>query len=114
MNGILVSNNNLFSNELILTNLSYLESNGTYKEVYNRNVDAKDLQRLGYEGYLRYNTRLVRWIEWICNVQRVVRILMRQNLEWVQDPVVNEHDVLAEGTTEFGSDNIGYTLQDFE
>jgi hypothetical protein len=72
------------------------------------------LHRLGIEGYLRYNTRLVRWIEWSVQAQRMVRILMRQQLEWIQDPVVREHNAIAEETTEYGVDNRGYRLQEFE
>jgi hypothetical protein len=98
-------------NYTILDNLNYLDSNG---KLANISFEAKQLNNLGYQGYLRYNTRLVRWIEWFCNIQRVIRILMRKNLEWVQDPVVNQHDALAEETTEYSPGNLGYRLQDFE
>jgi hypothetical protein len=95
----------------IVKSLSYMKTDGDVEEVYSASANS---HRLGLEGYLRYNTRLVRWIEWIAQAQRVVRILMRQQLEWIQDPVVREHNAIAESTTEFGSDNRGYMLQDFE
>jgi hypothetical protein len=96
----------------LVDNLSYIGQDGKEKNVYSGNNAVT--HRLGLEGYLRYNTRLVRWIEWPAQIQRVVRILMRQQLEWIQDPIVYEHNALAEGVTEYGSDNRGYMLADFE
>lgn len=103
----------------LVRNLSFMGSDGKQVTVINNtagvaNANHMARHRLGLEGYFRYSTRLVRWIEWFAQIQRVVRILMRQQLEWVQDPVVREHNALAEGVTEFNPDNRGYMLSDFD
>lgn len=99
----------------VVRKLSYMKSTGDIETVYNdMGINRSHNQRLGLEGYLRYSTRLIRWVEWISQVQRLTRIIMRQQLDWVQDPIVREHNVLAEGTTEYDSNNMGYSLQDFE
>ena len=116
INGILILNWKDVNINPVVAVLSYIGSDGTEKHVYNAplGADYPITHRLGLEGYLRYNTRLVRWIEWPAQIQRIVRILMRQQLEWIQDPIVYEHNALAEGVTEFSSDNRGYILADFE
>ncbi len=91
------------------TMLQYMDKEGKLKQ-----VDAKDEKPFEYEGYLRYNTKLIRWTDWFVELQRCTRVLMRQQLEWVQDPVVIKHDALSEQVTDYGSDNKGFTLDDFE
>jgi hypothetical protein len=100
----------------IVRRLTYMQRNGREHDVLtpSNDVNKSALQHLGLQGYYRYNTRLVRWIEWISHVQRALRIIMRQQLDWVQDPVVQEHSALAEGVTEYSPDNRGYMLEDFE
>lgn len=75
--------------------------------------DVPNLQRLGYEGYIRYNSKLIRWVEWFAQIQRVMRLLMRNQLEWVRDPVVQSSDALAEEVTEYRNNNI-FQLADYE
>lgn len=60
----------------------------------------------------RYGTRLIRNVEWFANIQRLITILMRRQLEWVQDPVVQKHDALSEQLTEF-KDNNTFNQEDF-
>jgi hypothetical protein len=62
-----------------------------------------------YEGYLRYNSKLVGFIEWFAHLQRILRMLMRKQLEWVSDPVVHDNDAIAEEVTEFKSGELVIT-----
>jgi hypothetical protein len=39
---------------------------------------------------------------------------MRNQLEWLQDPVVMKHEALSEKVTDYGSNNRGFNLDDFE
>jgi hypothetical protein len=66
------------------------------------------------EGFIRYNTRYIRWIEWTVHVQRLIRLLMRNQLETANDPIVSDMAVLSDNFTEYRSDNKGYSLSDFE
>ncbi|MGL5935429.1 MAG: hypothetical protein ACRCZI_07375 [Cetobacterium sp.] len=66
------------------------------------------------EGYYRYHTKLVRWVEWFAQLQRVTRMLMRSQLEWVNDPVVRKHEAIAPEVTEFKTKISSFNLDDFE
>ncbi len=100
----------------ILRNLSYVDEKGNVQNVLSAGLPADNnrLQQLALEGYLRYNTKLIRWTEWFVHLQRITRILMRNQLEWVQDPVVMRHDALSESVTDYGHDHRGFSLDDFE
>jgi hypothetical protein len=94
-----------------ISGLSYQDAKNDITEV---NANPDKLQQFALEGYLRYNSKFVRWTEWFVHLQRVARILMRNQLEWMQDPVVLKHDALSENVTEYRSDNKGFQLDDFE
>ena len=65
------------------------------------------------EGYTRYQTKIVRYIEWFIHLQRVMRLLMRDQLQWVNDPIVHQSNALAEEITEFKGNNT-FEVKDFE
>jgi hypothetical protein len=67
-----------------------------------------------YKGFLRYNSKLVRYLEWFTQLQRISRYIMRDELEWVQDPVVQGSDALAEEVTEFRNNNDVFSLEEYE
>ena len=64
-------------------------------------------------GYNRYNTVIVRYIEWFVHVQRVMRLLMRSQLEWVNDPIVHKSNAISTDITEYDS-NRRFDIKDFE
>jgi len=64
-------------------------------------------------GYNRYNTHLVRNIEWFIQLQRIMRFVMRKQLSWVNDPIVHGSNALAPDVTEYDN-NRGFRLADFE
>ncbi len=65
------------------------------------------------EGYHRYNTCFVRYIEWFVHLQRSVRLLMRENLSSVTDPISHKQDALDNEVTDY-KDNNKFTVTDFE
>jgi hypothetical protein len=65
------------------------------------------------EGYNRYHTTIVRYVEWFVHLQRVMRLLMRDQLSWVNDPIVHKSNVINEQVTEYDS-NRKFELSDFE
>jgi hypothetical protein len=78
-------------------------------------VAANDLNvaLLKDEGYNRYNTHLVRNMDWFVQLQRVMRFIMRKQLSWVSSPIVHSSDTLTPEVTEY-SDNKSFTIDEFE
>ena len=64
-------------------------------------------------GYYRYQTIIVRYIEWFVQLQRVMRLLMRDQLTWVNDPIVHKSNAISNEITEYESNN-KFQLSDFE
>ena len=64
-------------------------------------------------GYVRYQTIIVRYIEWFVHLQRVMRLLMRDQLTWVNDPIVHKSNALSNEITEYDSNN-KFEMSDFE
>jgi hypothetical protein len=64
-------------------------------------------------GYARYQTILVRYIEWFVHLQRVMRLLMRDQLTWVNDPIVHKSNALSNEITEYENNN-KFEISDFE
>jgi hypothetical protein len=76
-------------------------------------IDAPFAVTSGQEGFIRYQSKLVRWTEWFVQLQRVVRLLMRSQLEWVKDPVVQGSDAISEEVTEYKKTGI-FSMGDYE
>jgi hypothetical protein len=72
-----------------------------------------NLLLLKREGYNRYNTHLVRNMDWFVQLQRVMRFIMRKQLSWVNSPIVHSSDTLTPEVTEYG-DNKSFTIDEFE
>jgi hypothetical protein len=51
-------------------------------------------------GRMRFDTKFVRNLFWITNIQRVLRLRMRRDLYWFDTKIVSEHAVLAPPITE--------------
>jgi len=76
-------------------------------------TNAQVCHRLAEEGYNRYNTVMIRSVEWLVLLQRAVRILMQNQLQWIGDPIVSEIDAISEEVTEY-SDNRMFSIEDYE
>jgi hypothetical protein len=87
--------------------LYYMTKSGELK-----NVDVNNLNNRS-EGYNRYNSKLVRWLEWFVQTQRVVRLLMRDQLSWIGDVVVRDNDAIDEKVTEYENNNV-FDLDEFQ
>ena len=57
-------------------------------------------------GAERYDTYLIRNIEWFVHLQRCMRTLMKDHLEWVDDAVVTKSNSVAASITEYKNDNV--------
>jgi hypothetical protein len=66
------------------------------------NARAK-LEMLHAIGKLRFDTRFVRNLFFISNVQRVMRLKLNQELTQYRNVLVNDHSVINPGVTEYGS-----------
>ena len=64
-------------------------------------------------GLKRYDSYLVRYIQWFVNIQRSMRLFMRNQLEWVSDPIVHRSDALSKSVTEYES-NAKFDMGDYE
>lgn len=82
----------------------------TYSHVTHVNNDGKLEGKAAYEpsatnvaylGVARFNTKLVRNIFWLVNLQRLMRLKMRKDLMWYNTDVVSGHAVVSENITEF-------------
>ena len=109
-----------FNNEIInfQSELTYQVANqsGGHKHELNVkkvNIDSKEAAKWTQMGYSRYNTVIVRYIEWFVHLQRVMRLLMRDQLSWVNDPIVHKSNAINQATTEFYS-NDKFEISDFE
>jgi len=76
-------------------------------------IEVDEPKKWQVEGYNRYHTTIVRYIEWFVHLQRVMRLLMRDQLSWVNDPIVHKSNVINEQVTEYDS-NRKFELSDFE
>ena len=100
-------------------NISYVSKINTNKRTkHDLNLETVTLtpvQVLDWHqmGYFRYQTIIVRYIEWFVQLQRVMRLLMRDQLTWVNDPIVHKSNAISNEITEYESNN-KFQLSDFE
>lgn len=64
---------------------------------------AAKLEMLHAIGKLRFDTRFVRNLFFISNVQRVMRLKLNQELTQYRNVLVSDHSVINPGVTEYGS-----------
>lgn len=56
-------------------------------------------------GWLRFNTKFMRNIIWLSNIQRILRAKLRRELTWYDSTIIDSHALLASGMTElYGND----------
>lgn len=77
------------------------------------NIDNDMIAHWTQTGYFRYQTKAVRYIEWFVHLQRVMRLLMRDQLTWVNDPIVHNTNAISKNVTEFYS-NDKFNIDDFQ
>jgi hypothetical protein len=100
----IITNTDLMIGNLgLVRTITYVDSK---PEVRNVNLATETPESLVYKGYLRYNSKLVRWIEWSVQIQRIIRMIMRQQLDWVSDPVVQGNEAISREITEYRDDEV--------
>jgi hypothetical protein len=110
----LQASNLLSSDAITVPNKQTGPSKHEFPDIETININnQQDLVTWTQTGYGRYNTVLVRYIEWFVHLQRVMRMLMREQLEWVSDPIVHKSNAIGESITEYDS-NRSFTIKDFE
>ena len=102
-----------YSAGIKLTNaLTYIDK-GVIKPI-TTTAGSFDPKTLSYEGYIRYNSKIVRWTEWFVQLQRITRLLMRNQLDWIQDPVAQGSDAISESITEYKQSTSTFNIGDYE
>jgi len=76
------------------------------------NIDIKKSQKLYKEGAKRFNTKLVRNLTWMVQIQRVMRSLMIEHLNFLSTPVVSGIKITNDVITEYNA-NDRYDNGDF-
>ena len=86
------------------SDLHYLEADAKGKYEI-KSVALKDgvKDTLKAYGKLRFDTKLVRNLVWLTNIQRVMRLKLRKDLTWYNSKVVSDHASIASSVTELYS-----------
>lgn len=74
--------------------------------------DSNQRQKLLELGRMRYDTKLVRNLEWFVHLQRFMRQILREKMKLLDSPVSEGHDALSRQITEFKSNQV-YNRQEF-
>jgi len=96
---------------ILLRNLSYVDNKGVIKNI---NILDSKYNHIGLEGYLRYNTKFIRWNEWFIQLQRCIRIILRKELESTTEPVSIQQDVLDDQFTDYDGTTKEFNVEDYE
>jgi hypothetical protein len=64
-------------------------------------------------GRVRFDTKLVRGLVWMTNIQRVLRVLIGKHLQWVDGPVIRASQVTNQKMTEFAG-NDAWDAKDYD
>jgi hypothetical protein len=77
------------------------------------NRSPHDMLYLAELGHTRFNTKLVRNLTWLVNLQRTMRVVMINHLSWIDTPVITGLKVMDPTVTEYNS-NDAYQASDFQ
>jgi hypothetical protein len=88
--------------------LHYMVANKNGRDAEIKSVDVGDYKELLQAiGRMRFDTKFVRNLFWLTNIQRLLRLKMRQELNWFDSKIVSEHAVLAPSITEYSGNRTG-------
>lgn len=68
-------------------------------------MDSANVLYCAELGLVRYNTKLVRNLSWIVQLQRVMRVVMIDHLDWISSPVVKGLKIINPVLTEYESND---------
>jgi len=89
--------------------LTYMSDNNNrkkYGDIKQADSDTTNSHKVAKIGRDRYDTYLIRNIEWFVHLQRSMRLLMKEYLEWVDDPIVTKSNAVANAITDYKNDNV--------
>jgi hypothetical protein len=82
------------------SNLHFVDKDDRGKTVV-KTVDVDGIKTiLKSYGKMRFDTRFIRNLFWLANLQRVLRLKLRRDLTWYNTKVVSDHATLASSITE--------------
>lgn len=102
--------NNLFP-QYFNEHLHYLArdaNNAT--QIYEIPLKPGAIDILKLYGKMRFDTKFIRNIFWITNIQRVLRFKLRRDLTWYNSKVVSDHAVIAPSITESYEKDLHQTI----
>jgi hypothetical protein len=105
--------NSYRSTKLAYQTMDYEKAAGKRRHITNINLTDEEINKMSAIGYQRYNTHIVRNMEWFVNLQRYMRYTMRETLKWMDTPVVSGHNVLNSKVTEY-VENESYDRKEFD
>lgn len=106
------------SNPVATEGLKFWGKGGDNKETWRvnnlggRNMSAADTIYCAELGIVRFNTKLVRNLTWLVQLQRIMRVVMTDHLDWIASPVIKGLKITNPVVTEYES-NDQYTQDDF-
>jgi hypothetical protein len=109
---LITATKNLFDDETEYVEglvLGYIDSDKIFKQAIK--VDKKALVKLGLE---RYNTVLVRNLDYITNIQRIMRLIMRDQLRDLAKPIITGQKAINRNLTEFPQETTTSNVIDME
>jgi hypothetical protein len=87
--------------------------NENTKKWINTNLPANKAIYCAELGRARFDTKFVRNISWLVNIQLLLRNIMSAHLAWIDTPVVNKVAVLQQKLTEY-QNNDEYSDHDYD
>jgi hypothetical protein len=76
------------------------------------NMSAQSTIYCAELGLVRFNTKLVRNLTWLVQLQRIMRVVMTDHLDWIDSPVIKGLKITNPVTTEYNA-NDQFTQDDF-
>jgi hypothetical protein len=77
-----------------------------------RNTLPRDVMYCAEVGFLRFNTKLVRNLTWMTQLQRIIRVVLINHLSYLDTDVVSGLKIADPTVTEYNA-NDAYTNDDF-
>ena len=98
--------------KLTYQTMDYGKETSKRRKVEHIALTGDESSKISTIGFHRYNTHIVRNMEWFVNLQRYMRYTMRESLNWMDTPVVSGHNVLNSRVTEY-EENGAYDSHEF-
>ena len=85
----------------------------THKWVHKANLNLQKAVFMAELGRMRFDTKLIRNINWLILIQRMMRLMLKTHLDWIDAPVVKGLRAINPKITEYSTDE-GYNKEDYD